>query len=145
MRANSTSLTPPSRRYAPLGHSLRVCWLLLASLLFMPLYLDGFRSVLLALLRAHLTTGNRQAYSIAAVTIMLPIAYAWKRSPRWGLGVQIGLLVLILSWSAFYDRAVILDWWNVVGLIAIVCCVVGGFVSLILWLLALRHRTDADS
>lgn len=101
--------------------------------------------MLLALLRAHLTASNRQAYSVASVTIMLPIAYAWKRSPRWGLGVQFGLLVLILSWSALCDPAVVADWWSVAGLTAIVCIAVGGFVSFILWLQTLRRRADADS
>jgi hypothetical protein len=119
---------------------LRVLWFMWGSVVLLPIYFNGTRSVILKLCRATLTHENSQWFSIAACAILLPMAYGWKAGRRIGALVQFGLLGAIVLWLVAFDQSVLRDWLGYVGKLALVCAATAGLVSLMLWALDARRR-----
>jgi hypothetical protein len=119
-----------------LKRSIVVVCAMFATAWFLPIYFDGTRSVLLALFRSTLTVTNRDWFSIAAAAVLIPIAYAWKHSPRAGVIVQLSLLAGLAAWSATRDPAIMRTWWSYAGKLALVCGASAGGLSVVMWLLA---------
>ena len=125
-------------------HGAAVIALLFGSAWLLPLYFDGFRSMLLHALNATLTDKNRDFFSVAATSIMIPISYAWRRSRLAGAVVQIGVLLVIVAWLARYDPGVITTWWSYADVLFVACAGIALLVIALLWLLAyVKRRTSS--
>jgi len=110
------------------------------TVVLLPIYLNGTRSVLLKLSGITLTHENSQWFSSGACAIMLPIAYGWKAGRRVGALVQFGLLGVIILWLVAFDQSVLQDWLSYVGTLALLCVVTAGVGSLMLLALDARKR-----
>jgi hypothetical protein len=84
-----------------------VLWFMSGTVVFLPIYFNGTRSVLLKLCGVTLTHENGQWFSIAACAILLPVAYGWKAGRRVGAIVQFGLLGSIVFWLAAFEQRVL--------------------------------------
>lgn len=122
-----------------LTRAISVVWLLCVTGWFLPIYFDGTRSLVLSLFHAELTPENRNLFSLAGVAIMVPIAFAWKRSRRVGAVVQVSILAALVLWSLANDSSIISDWWKYAGKLALVCGGTATIVSVLLWILSERH------
>jgi hypothetical protein len=94
----------------------------------------------LKLLGKTLVDQNSQWFSIAACTILLPVAYGWRAGRRIGALVQFGLLVGIVLWLIAFDPSVLQDWFSYVGKLTLVCVATASVVSLMLWAVEARRQ-----
>ena len=97
--------------------------------------------MLLAICNARLIDANRDWFSIGASAIMVPIAYGWRRSPRFGFSLQLGILGALLVWCLIYDPAIVKAWWSYAGKLAVLCSTTAAIVSVLLWIFSVRRVT----
>jgi len=143
MRATSTTLMPIAgvtemrifkqrrdSRAIPVDRGLAIIWLLFMTLAVSPLYIEGTRAILLRAFHAQLTLSNRDAFSLAAFCIFIPIAYSWMRSKTLGLWVHFGSLVSIVAWLYVSDRSILTTWRSYAGTLFAVCAATAFIVSM---------------
>src|SRR5207302_2244620 len=124
-----------SKRQVPLWFGIAVIWWLFITMgILLPIYVEGTRAVLLMITRSRLTPSNHAAFSLAAFCTYFPIAYAWRRSPRFGVSVQIVIFFSLLLWLHRYDVLVLTTWYSYIGRLTLVCTLSASLFSVLFWL-----------
>jgi hypothetical protein len=100
--------------------------------------------MLLLITKSRLSPSNHAAFSLAAFGIYFPIAYAWRRSPRFGASVQIVILLGILLWLRRYDTVVLTTWYSYIGRLILACTLSASLISVLFWMTS-RRSTRAGT
>jgi hypothetical protein len=141
MEIPPVAATSTHSRRAILRAELRILWLLLITMTLVPLYVEGLTSFLATLLNIAVTRSNRTALSLTAFTVFGAIAWAWKRSWRWGVFVQIITLLFSVIWLWFIDRRPLTSWLEYLPTLIGAAVIVGVLISILAAVRRPRFRT----
>lgn len=119
-------------------------WLLAVQLVFAGLYLEGARSLLGSVFPRFAGRREPDWLSLAAFTVLLLFAFAWKKSYRFGLVSQVFALAMIVVWATAMDPTVLRNWVVYTPAVAAVAVAMAAIVSAILWMLAVRGTSDDE-
>jgi hypothetical protein len=103
------------------------------------LYLEGVRSMLVRLFPRSAGRGEPDWLSLAAASVLLIFAFAWKKSYRLGLAIQILALALIVGWAVDMDPSVLRNWVAYTPPVAALAVAMAAIVSALLWKLTARR------
>lgn len=127
---------------------LGIIWLLALQMIFVGLYLEGIRSLIRRFFVQPARHGDPDWPSVAAGTVLILFAFAWKKDYRLGLATQLVALALIVGWAAKMEPSILRSWVAYAPPVAAAVIAMAAIVSAILWIVrrsASNKNSDAGS